>query len=153
MAPARHPLVMTQRWVLLIALVVAVACAAGATSQLARAGAIAIALAIAAAALWQQRTRPVLVLDDDGYAIEQRGRETLRVAWREVKRVRADEGELALYVDVGEPGRNLLVPPARGYGFRFAGAAALFARVLASVPAERVERVERLDAPPPAPPP
>jgi hypothetical protein len=62
-----------------------------------------------------------------------------------VQAVRVERREHALYVDCGDPGRNLLVPPARGFGFRFAEQEALCARVLAAVPAERVHEVERLE--------
>ena len=50
-------------------------------------------------------------LDDDGYAIEQRGHEKLRVTWGEVQKVRVDRRETALYVDTGDAARNLFVPP------------------------------------------
>ncbi len=100
---------------------------------------------------WQARARPELVVDDDGYAVMERGREKLRVAWREVRRVRADRAEHALYVDTGDPARNLLVPPRRGYGFRFARQDVLYARVIERVPEALIEMVERLDAPPKPP--
>ncbi len=67
----------------------------------------------------------------EGYAVEEHGREKLRVPWREVVKVRADGAEQALYIDVGDPSRNLLVPPRRGYGFRFDRADELFQHVLA----------------------
>lgn len=102
-----------------------------------------------AALIWllQRRLRLWLVLDDDGYAVEQRGRQKLRVHWSEVRQVRIDRREHALYVDCGDKARNLLVPPRRGFGFRFADAPALCARVLVAVPAERVVEVERIDVP------
>lgn len=93
----------------------------------------------------QWMMRPVLRLDDEGYAIEQRGRDKLRVRWSEVVRVRVDRSESAVYVDCGDKARNLFVPPRRGYGFRFADAERVCARVLAAVPAERVVDVERFD--------
>ncbi len=116
-----------------------------------RVGAAIAAGLVAAGWIWTQLSARTLVLDDDGYAIEAWGRERLRVHWREVERVRHEPKESALYVDCGDKARNLLVPPARGWGFRFADAAGLCARVLASVPAGRVVEVERLDAalPPP----
>ena len=104
------------------------------------------ALVVVGVTLLVRRARPQLVLDDSGYAVEELGREKLRVAWSEVVKVRADEAEHALYVDVGDPKRNLLVPPSSGYGFRFERAPELYARILQSVPAEKVERVEPLDA-------
>ena len=105
------------------------------------------ALVGVAAWRWQERHRPTLVLDDDGYAIEQRGREKLRVKWSEVQAVRVDRREAAVYLDCGDKARNLFVPPRHGYGFHFADSPTVLARVLAAVPAERVVEVERIDAP------
>lgn len=98
---------------------------------------------------WLRTQARTLVLDEAGYAIEARGRERLRVGWSEVRRVLHDPGEDAVYVDCGDKARNLLIPPARGFGFHVAEAAAATARVLAAVPAERVETVERLEEPRP----
>jgi hypothetical protein len=144
-APSRHPLQVATAWLLPLAIALALAGAAVAHAPLGRALAGVFALLGGVAWWWQQRLRPVLVVDDDGYAIEQRGVEKLRVRWAEVHKVRYDKRESALYLDAGDAARNLLVPPRRGYGFRFAGDAAVCARVLASVPAERVLEVERLD--------
>jgi len=141
----KFELILTQRRVLPLAVVFAVAGAALSTAWWARAGCGAFALAAAALAWWQWRARPQLVLDERGYAVEEHGREKLRVEWREVVKVLADAGEHALYVDCGDRSRNLLVPPRRGFGFRFARADVLYARVLAAVP-DRVELVKRLDA-------
>jgi hypothetical protein len=96
------------------------------------------------AGVLQVRARPAVIVDERGYAVEEHGREKLRVAWSEVLRVRADPGEHALYVDVGDPARNLLVPPRRGYGFHFERADELYARVVAAV-GDKVEIVARLD--------
>jgi hypothetical protein len=144
-ATARHPLVATTAWLLPLAVAVALVGIALARAPMGRLLAAWFALLGAAAWLWQRRERPVLLVDDDGWAIEQRGREKLRVHWSEVQAVRVERREHALYVDCGDPGRNLLVPPRRGFGFRFAEQEALCARVLASVPAERVQEVERLE--------
>lgn len=144
---SRHPLIVGTRWLLPIAIVMALAGAAAAHALPARLMAGFFALLGAGAWLWQERHRPTLVLDEAGYAIEQRGREKLRVAWSEVHKVRIDRKESAIYVDCGDKGRNLFVPPRRGYGFRFARAEAVCARVLAAVPAERVVDVERIDVP------
>jgi hypothetical protein len=144
-APARHRLIATTAWLLPLAVAVALLGVAATHALAARLVACWFALLGVAAWLWQRRQRPVLLLDDDGWAIEQRGREKLRVHWSEVQKVRLDRGEHALYVDCGEVGRNLLVPPRRGFGFRFADQEALCARVLASVPAGCVQEVERLE--------
>ena len=147
MSASRHPLLVGTRWLLPIAIVLAVAAAAAAHGTLTRLIGGFFALLGGFAWLWQERHRPTLVLDDAGYAIEQQGREKLRVAWSEVQKVRIDRKESAVYVDCGDKARNLFVPPRRGYGFRFAGAEAVCARVLAAVPAERVVEVERIDVP------
>jgi hypothetical protein len=141
----RFPLVFTQRRVLPLAVGVAVAGAIVTDLLWARLACGAVALVALVAAWLQSRTRPALILDDQGYAVEERGREKLRVAWSEVKHVRADGAEHALYVDVGDPARNLLVPPRRGYGFRFERSEELFQKILSSVPSEKVEAVARLE--------
>jgi len=147
MASSRHPLIVGTRWLLPIAIVLALAAAAAAHGVRTRVIAGCFALLGVIAWWWQERHRPTLVLDDAGYAIEQQGKEKLRVAWSEVQTVRFDRREDAIYVDCGDKARNLLVPPRRGYGFRFADAAAVCARVVAAVPAERVVEVERIDVP------
>jgi hypothetical protein len=88
----------------------------------------------------------MVIIDENGYAVSERGREKLRVAWTEVKQVKADAAEHAVYVDCGDPARNLLVPPRRGFGFTFERTEELYARILDAVP-DRVELVPRLDAP------
>jgi hypothetical protein len=103
------------------------------------------ALLTAAMAAWQHHARPALILDEQGYAVEEHGKEKLRVAWSEVKQVRTDEAEQALYVDCGDPSRNLLLPPKRGYGFRFERAERAYAAILTSVSSDKVLRVARLD--------
>ncbi len=144
---SRHPLIVGTRWLLPIAIVMALGAAAAAHATPARLIAAFFALLGGFATFWQERHRPTLVLDDAGYAIEQQGREKLRVAWSEVHTVRWDKRESAVYVDCGDKGRNLFVPPRRGYGFRFADAEAVCARVVAAVPADRVVEVERIDVP------
>jgi hypothetical protein len=142
---SRHPLLVGTRWLLPVAIVLAIAATAAAHAMPARLIAGFFAMLGVVAWLWQERHRPTLVLDDAGYAIEQEGKEKLRVAWSEVQKVRLDRREHAVYLDCGDKARNLFVPPARGYGFRFARAQAVCERVVASVPAERVVEVERID--------
>jgi hypothetical protein len=142
---SRHPLIVGTRWLLPVAIVMALAAAAAAHVMPARIIAGVFALLGIVAWLWQERHRPTLVLDDSGYAIEQRGAEKLRVAWADVQQVRLDRRESAVYLDCGDKARNLFVPPRRGYGFRFADAERLCARVLAAVPPNRVVEVERID--------
>lgn len=148
MAPSRHRIRANGRLLLplALALTVGIALFGGHAFRL---DALAAAAAEVAALGWMRRSARTLVLDDDGYAIEAHGRESLRVRWAEVTRVRHDPGEQAVYVDCGNPARNLLIPPARGFGFHVVGAAEATARVLASVPPARIEVVERLEAPRP----
>jgi hypothetical protein len=146
MAASRHPLVVGTRWLLPAAVALAVAGAVVAHQLAGRIIAGFFALVGVAAWLWQERHRPTLLLDDDGYAIEQLGAEKLRVRWTEVRAARIDRRETAIYLDCGDKARNLFVPPRRGYGFRFADAPTVLVRVLASVPADRVVEVERIDA-------
>src|SRR5688572_14583899 len=100
----------------------------------------AIAVGVLGLLLWvvMRRFMPALVVDDSGYAVEKLGREKLRVGWGEVLKVRADAAEEALYVDAGDPARNLLVPPRRGFGFRFESSPRLFRLVLQKVAPEKV---------------
>ena len=140
----RYRLRFTQSPLLYVAIAFAVLGTLVAPSTGLRVASIGFGLLTLFALLFQMRARPSLVLDPSGYAVEEHGKEKLRVAWSEVISIRADEGEHALYVDCGDPKRNLLVPPRRGYGFRFENAEALYAYVLACAP-DRIVRVERLD--------
>jgi hypothetical protein len=142
---SRHPLIVGTRWLLPVAVVMALAAAGAARALPGRIIAGVFAALGVVAWLWQERHRPTLILDDAGYAIEQRGGEKLRVGWSEVQKVRLDRRESALYLDCGDKARNLFVPPRRGYGFRFADAERLCARVLLSVPGDRIVEVERID--------
>ena len=147
MATSRHPLVVSTRWLLPLAIALALAGAAAAHAPLARIVAGGFALLGFAAWRVQERLRPTLVIDDRGYAIEQRGSEKLRVAWSEVQAVRVDRKRMALYIECGDKARNVFVPPPRGYGFRFADAQTICERVVTAVPPERITDVESLDAP------
>jgi hypothetical protein len=140
----RYRLIFTQRRVLPLAVAIAIVGAVVATALWARIACVAVACLAVLAAWLQGRARPALVIDDEGYAVEEHGREKLRVRWSEVVKVRADGGEKALYVDVGDPARNLLVPPRRGYGFRFERADELYQHILQRVPADKVEAVGKL---------
>lgn len=148
----RYPIVFTQRRILPVAVAFALVGAAFTPGVWVRLVCAAFALAGAGIAWWLWRARPAVVVDDSGYVVEEHGREKLRVAWSEVVKVRADAEEKAAYVDCGDRARNLLIPPRRGYGFRFERSDALYARVLGAVP-DKVVLVPRLDAPaaPPIP--
>ncbi len=143
---ARYPLIFPARRVVPVAVVVAAAGAGFSPSLALRILCGAFGAVAAALAWWQARARTAVIVDERGYAVEERGQEKLRVAWSEVVRVRADGAERALYVDCGEPARNLLVPPRRGYGFRFERSEALYAQILDAVAPEKIELVTRLDA-------
>jgi hypothetical protein len=145
MAPSRHPLLAGTRFLLPVAIALAVLGAVVAHDTAARIVAGFFALIGLAAFFWQQRHRPTLLLDDDGYAIEQLGREKLRVKWSEVQKVRVDRRAPAVYVDTGDKARNLFVPPRTGYGFQFADGKTACARIIAAVGMERVVEVERID--------
>jgi hypothetical protein len=139
------PVEMTQARLVPLAILFAIAGAVFAPSlalKLVSAGFVVAGVAIG---LFQKRAQFVLAVDETGYAVVQGGQEKLRVAWSEVLKVRADASEKACYVDCGDPARNLLVPPVRGYGFRFKNSDVLYARILDSVPSEKIELVPRLD--------
>jgi hypothetical protein len=97
------------------------------------------------ALLWVvgRAARPTLVVDDVGYRVEERGVERLRVAFSEVRRARAVAAEQAMYLDCGDPARNLLLPPRRGFGFRFDRQSALYVRLATSL-SDKIEIVEKL---------
>ncbi len=92
--------------------------------------------------------RLAVAVDDDGLEVGSPGRRRFRLAWGEVVRVVASPTTGTCFVDGGAPERSLLVPgdgaPA---GYDLDDKPALFATILARVPAERVETVTRLDAP------
>jgi hypothetical protein len=141
------PIVFTQRRVLPLAVILGAAGATLGGELWMRIACGVLALGAAAVGFWQHRSRPALVVDDQGYSVMENGREKLRVLWSEVVRVRADAAEFACYVDCGDPARNLLVPPARGFGFRFERSRELYARIVDTV-TDKVELVPRLDVPP-----
>jgi hypothetical protein len=148
-APTRHRVVPSASALLPVSMVITFA-AFLATSWAERPWLIGAFVGEALAWTWSRSSARFVVVDDDGYAFEAGGREKLRVRWSDVKKVRHEPREQAVYVDCGDPARNLLVPPRRGFGFHVSDAATLCARVLASVPAEKVETVERLEKPPEA---
>ena len=139
------PVEMTQARLMPLAILFAIAGAIFAPSLALKLVSVGFVVAGAAVAVFQRRAQFVLAVDGTGYAVVQGGQEKLRVAWSEVVKVRADASEKACYVDCGDPARNLLVPPARGYGFRFKRSDVLYARILDAVPADRIELVPRLD--------
>jgi hypothetical protein len=133
MAESRHALYATTRWMVPLAIVLGLVGAGLSRAPLGRAlfggGALAIA------ALWgvSRMRRPELVVDEQGYRVEEGRREKLRVGFAEVKRVRAVPQEQAMYLDCGDPARNLLLPTRHGFGFRFARQGALYALLARSL--------------------
>lgn len=146
-ASERFPVLLAQRRVLPVAVVFALSGVVFSHAWWARAICLGLAVATTAVALVQRRRRATVIIDADGYAVEERGREKLRVAWSEVRRVRAVPAEQALYVDCGDRARNLLVPPPHGYAFAFQGGDRLYQRIIAAVP-DRLELSARLEPAP-----
>jgi len=109
-----------------------------------------VVILLAVAYLRSPAWRLVVTVDDNGFAVGTPARQRFRLAWSEVVRVVASPTTGTCFVDGGAPERSLLVPgdgaPA---GYDLDDKAALYAAILARVPAERVETVARLDAPRP----
>lgn len=127
MAEARYPLLSTARWMVPLAIVLGLVGAGMARTTAGRA--ILGGGALAITALWAlgRARRPELVVDDTGYRVEECKHARLRVEFAEVKQVRAVPAEQAMYVDCGDPARNLLLPSRHGFGFRFARQGELYA--------------------------
>jgi hypothetical protein len=142
--PERFEIVFPQRRILPVSVAIAAAVVVFAQGTGLRVACGVLALATVGIWLLLRRARPEVVVDERGYAVQEFGREKLRVGWSEVQKVRADPAEHALYVDCGDPARNLLVPPRRGWGFHFPRARELYARIVDAV-GDKVELVERLD--------
>ncbi|MBK9031747.1 MAG: hypothetical protein IPL61_10550 [Myxococcales bacterium] len=108
-------------------------------------GAVVVALGLAylASPAW----RLVVTIDDDGLEVGTPGRRRFRLAWDEIVRVVASPTTTTCFVDGGAPERSLLVPgdgaPA---SYDVEDKAALFAAIVARVPADRIQTVARLDA-------
>ena len=122
----RFALLASGRWVAPAAIVVGLLGAAAAPALVGRmvlgGGGLVIAL------LWAlgRYRRPTLVVDALGYRVVEGRRERLRVEFVEIRRARAVPAECAMYLDCGDPGRNLLVPTRHGFGFRFARQSELY---------------------------
>src|SRR5579883_2844415 len=105
----RFPLLPTTRWLVPIAIVVGLAGLAlsdGRTPRLIYAVGTALVALLWA---WSRWRRPVLIVDGAGYRVEVAGRLKLKVRFAEVRRARAVPAEQAMYVDCGDPARNLLL--------------------------------------------
>ena len=146
--PQRYPLLPSTRIAVPIAIALGLAGIAFATGSTPRLVYAAGTLAVIALWLANLARRPVLVVDGEGYRVEVRRREVVRVRFDEVKRVRAVPGEQAMYLDCGDPKRNLLLPTRHGFGFRFARQATLYV-TLAKRLSDRLEIADTLIPNPP----
>lgn len=102
-----------------------------------------VALMLMLSWLWGRQRAFVYVLPD-GYRVKT-GRLDFTVRWSELKRVLHDPTESALYLDCGNPARNLLVPPATGFAFTFARKQELYQQLLLAV-GHLAQQVPRIDA-------
>lgn len=142
LAVRRFPLLPTWRWLMPLAVMLGALGVAFAGANGPRVYFL-VATALVCLLWWVQAwRRPVLIVDDGGYRVRVRGRERLRVRWSEVRSARAVPDEHAMYLDCGDPARNLLLPQ-HGYGFRFARQPELYA-LLATRFGDRLERVAKL---------
>ena len=105
-----------------------------------------LGVALGAAYLMSPTWRLAVTVDDDGFEVGSDRRRRFRVAWSDVVRVVASPTTHTCFVDGGAPERSLLVP---GVGapapYDLDDRPALFAAILAHVPAEKVTTVESLD--------
>lgn len=89
----------------------------------------------------------VVIVDDEALEVRQRGVRRFRLAWGEIVRVVASRETSTCFVDGGSPRHSLLVPgPGAPASYEIERREALFAAILARVPAARVQDVPRLDA-------
>ena len=111
----------------------------------------AVGLALGAAYLASPTWRLTVVIDADGLEVVGGQRRRFRLAWGDVVRVTASPTTTTCFVDGGAPERSLLVP---GDGapapYDLEGKAALYAAIIARVPADRIHQVGRLDDAPAA---
>lgn len=151
--PQRFALLSSTRYLLPVALLCALGLTLLGTGTVLRAGAVLAGALLVGLHLLSRRRRPILVIDDRGYAVEVAGQQRFFVPWTAVTRALHDPSEQALYLDCGDPARNLLLPPLAGFAFSFEHRDALYERLLSHI-GDRIEVVPRLDAHlPPAPPP
>jgi hypothetical protein len=103
---------------------------------------VAVGTAYLASPTW----RLEVAVDDTGLEVRSPRRSRFKLAWRDVAKVVASPTTRTCFVDGGAPERSLLVP---GVGapapYDIADKAALYDAILARVPADRVQTVERLE--------
>ena len=149
--PQRVALLSSTRYLLPVALLCALGLAVFGTGTFLRLGAVLAGTLLIGLHLVARRRRPILVVDDRGYAVEVAGQQRFFVPWTAVTRALHDPTEHALYLDCGDAAHNLLLPPLAGFAFSFENREALYERLLSHV-SDRIEVVPRLDAsPPPSP--
>lgn len=91
--------------------------------------------------------RAVLEIHDQLFRVAVRDKSRFAVKWEEITVARAVPDEHAMYVECGEPQRNLLLPE-RGYGFQFERQKELY-DLLAQILADRLTVVAALSPPDP----
>lgn len=88
-----------------------------------------------------------VVVDDDALTVRSKKATKFRVAWKDIKRVVASPSTNTCFVDGGAPERSLLVP---GDGapapYDIEDKPALYAAIIAAVPADRIETVETIES-------
>jgi hypothetical protein len=138
-----YELLSSTRWVRWVAIGVGALLAVLSHLLLWRALGGTVAVVLTLAWVWGRHRAFVYVLPD-GYRVKT-GRLDFTVRWSELKRVLHDPTESALYLDCGNPARNLLVPPATGFAFTFARKQALYQQLLLAV-GHLAQQVPRIDA-------
>lgn len=104
-------------------------------------------VALGASYLLSPTWRLEVVVDDEGLEVRSRRASKFRIAWGDVVRVVASPTTNTCYVDGGSADRSLIVP---GDGapapYDLEEKPALYAEILARVPADKVKTVETLEA-------
>jgi len=111
----------------------------------------AVGAVLGAAYLASPTWRLAVIIDDDGLEVGTATRRRFRLAWADVVAVVASPTTSTCFVDGGRPELSLLVP---GDGapapYDLERKDALYAAIVARVPADRIRQVDRLDEASPA---
>ncbi|MDB4956420.1 MAG: hypothetical protein JWO36_3989 [Myxococcales bacterium] len=103
-------------------------------------------IALGAAYLMSPAWKLEVVADDSGLEVRSASKQRFRIAWAEVVRVVASPTTQTCFVNGGAPEKSLLVP---GVGapapYDIADKPALYAAIIAHVPADKVEIVESIE--------
>lgn len=104
-------------------------------------------VAVGAAYLLSPTWKLEVVIDDDALEVRSPRASKFRLPWSEVKRVVASDRTCTCFVDGGVAEKSLIVP---GEGapapYDIEDKPALYAAILAHVPAERVSKVDSLES-------